>query len=167
MSIMFKTTDEEVLNLATIMVAMKDAGLDHAFIVKASELARTDQGTYDLMALWLSAAPDAGERDEIVADIQDSLDDYADAPQEPTQKPYIKYDRLEDVAQRVMSEKAKLRQLIDRHGGVSAVAAKCGIPQPSLSRMLNSASIPRRSTLYKIANALGLSEEDVVVEWSR
>ena len=164
MSIMFKTTDEEVLNLASIMVAMKDAGLDHGFIVKATDLARTDQGTYDLMALWLNAAGDASERDEIVADIQDSLDDCADAPQEPTQ---IKYDRLEDVAQRVMAEKAKLRQLIDRHGGVSAVAAKCGIPQPSLSRMLNSASIPRRSTLYKIANALGLWEEDVVVEWSR
>lgn len=164
---LFKTTAEQVLNLASIMVEMKNAGLDHDFIVKGSELARTDQGIYDLMALWMGAAGDPAERDEIVADIQESVDDYADAPQAPLHKPYIKYDRLDDVAQRVIAEKGRLRQIIDRHGGVSAVAQKSGIPQPSLSRMLNSPSIPRRSTLYKIANALDLSEEEIVMEWSR
>lgn len=167
MTIPFKTTPDQVLNLASIMVEMKKAGLDHDFIVQASELARVDQGVYDLMALWLAAPGDPAEREEILADIQESLDDYADAPQQPVLKPYIKYDRLEDVTQRVMAEKVKLRQLIDRHGGVSAVAHKSGIPQPSLSRMLNSPSIPRRSTLYKIANALNLSEEDIVMEWIR
>lgn len=167
MTIPFKTTPDQVLNLASIMVEMKKAGLDHDFIVQASELARVDQGVYDLMALWLAAPGDPAEREEILADIQESLDDYADAPQQPVLKPYIKYDRLEDVTQRVMAEKVKLRQLIDRHGGVSAVAQKSGIPQPSLSRMLNSPSIPRRSTLYKIANALNLSEEDIVMEWIR
>lgn len=104
MTIPFKTTPDQVLNLASIMVEMKNALLDHDFIVKA---------------------------------------------------------------QCVMAEKVKLRQLIDRHGGVSVVAQKSGIPQPSPSRMLNSPSIPRRSTIYKIANALGLSEEDIVMEWTR
>lgn len=85
----FKTTPDQVLNLASIMVGMKDAGLDHELMVKASELARTDQGIYDLMALLLAEA-DASERDEIVADIQESLDDYADAPQEAVHKPYVK-----------------------------------------------------------------------------
>lgn len=78
----FKTTPDQALNLASIMLEMEHAGLDHAFIVKASELARTDQGIYDLMALWLGAEGDATERDEIVADIQESIDDYAAAPQE-------------------------------------------------------------------------------------
>ena len=119
------------------------------------------------MALWLDAEADPSERDEIVADIQESIDDYADAPPEPVHKPYIKYNRLDDVANRMMTEKAKLRRIIDQHGGISAVAKKAGIPQPSLSRMLSSPSIPRRSTLYKIANALQLSEEDIVMEWSR
>jgi DNA-binding phage protein len=167
MTIPFKTTSDQVLNLAWIMVEMKNAGLDHHFIVTASELARVDQGVYDLMALWLATSGDPAEREEILADIQESLDDYADAPSQPVRKPYITYNQLEDVAQRVMAEKVKLRQLIDRHGGVSAVAQKSGIPQPSLSRMLNSPSIPRRSTLYKIANALDLSEEDIVMEWIR
>lgn len=163
----FKTTPEQIVNLASIVIAMVNAGLDQAFVAAASELARTDQGVYDLMELWMASEDDEAERDEIVADIQESLDDYADAPQQPVQKPYIKYDRLGDVAQKVMAEKAKLRALIDRHGGVSAVAQRSGIPQPSLSRMLSSPSIPRRTTLYKIANALGLSEEEIVTEWSR
>lgn len=163
----FKTTPEQVLTLASIMVEMQTSGLEHEFIVKASELARVDQGVYDLMSLWSATESDPAERNEIVAELQESIDDYNDAPAEPLHKPYIKYDRLHDVAQRVMTEKAKLRQIIDRHGGVSAVAQKTGIPQPSLSRMLNSSSIPRRSTLYRIANALGLSEEDIALEWTR
>jgi len=163
----FKTTPEQVLKLASITVEMVNAGLAHRFIFEASELARVDQGVYDLMALWLVVADDDAERDEIVADIQESIDDYRDAPTQPQEKPYIGYDKLDDVATRVVAEKAKLRQLIDRHGGVSAVAQKSGIPQPSLSRMLNSASIPRRSTLYKIANALGLPETEIVTDWSR
>lgn len=163
----FKTTAEQVMKLASIMVEMERAGLDSNFIVAASELARTDQGVYDLMALWLDTAGDATERGEIVADVQESIDDYQDAPSAPLKKPYINFDKLDDVAQQVMAKKAKLRDIIDRHGGVSAVAQKTGIPQPSLSRMLNSPSIPRRSTLYRIADALDLPETDIVTEWSR
>ena len=163
----FRTTPEQIMTLATIMVKMEKTGLDRNFIVEASELARSDQGVYDLMALWLDAATDAAERDEIVADIQESLDDYRDAPQTPQKRPDIKYDQLDDVAKRVMAEKEKLRRVIDQHGGVSAVAQKCGIPQPSLSRMLNSPSVPRRSTLYRIANALDLSEPEIALEWTR
>ena len=162
----FKTTPKQVMKLASIMVEMEAAGLGRNFIVAASELARTDQGVFDLMALWHGTEDDA-EREEIVGDIQESLDDYRDAPQAPLKKPYIKFEKLGDVAQQVMAKKAKLREIIDRHGGVSAVAQKTGIPQPSLSRMLNSPSMPRRSTLYRIANALNLPETDIVSEWSR
>lgn len=103
----------------------------------------------------------------IIADIQDLLDDYRDAPKQPLQKPYIRFDQLDDVTQRILKEKTALRQLIDQHGGVTAVAQKAGIPQPSLSRLLNSASMPRRSTLYKIANALDLPETAIAFEWTR
>jgi DNA invertase Pin-like site-specific DNA recombinase len=164
--ILFKTTPDQVMRLASIMVEMKATGIDSNFVVAASELARSDQGVFDLMALW-AASRDAIERDEIVADIQESIDDYQDAPASPLKKPYIKFDKLDHVARQVVAKKAKLREIIDRHGGVSAVALKTGIPQPSLSRMLNSPSIPRRSTLYRIANALDLPETEIVTEWSR
>jgi len=163
----FKTTAEQVLKLASIMIEMERSGLDRDFIVAAGELARTDQGLYDLMQLWVDSTADAGERDEIIADIQESIDDYREAPATPYEKPYIHFDRLGEVAEQVMAKKAKLREIIDRHGGISAVAKKTGIPQPSLSRMLNSPSIPRKSTLYRIATALKLPESDIVTEWSR
>jgi DNA-binding phage protein len=163
----FKTTPEQVINLAGIVTEMNRNGLSRDFIVEASELARSDQGVFDLMSLWLDAGEDPGARSEIVADIQESIDDYQDAPQAPVKKPYVGYSTLDALVTEILKEKAKLRLLVDRHGGVSAVAQKSGIPQPSLSRMLNSASMPRRSTLYKIANALDLSESDIVAEWTR
>ncbi|MBL9109028.1 MAG: helix-turn-helix transcriptional regulator [Myxococcales bacterium] len=163
----FKTTPEQIMNLASIVVEMKAAGVDPKFIVNVFELARTDQGVYDLMAMWLAAKNEPAERTEVVADLQEALDDYQDAPTTPLEKPYIKFDKLGDVARQVVEHKKRLRNLIDRNGGVSSVAHKCGIPQPSLSRMLNSASMPRRSTLYKIANALNVEESEIVTEWSR
>jgi DNA-binding phage protein len=72
-----------------------------------------------------------------------------------------------DIATQVVAFKERLRDTIDKDGGVSLDAQKSGIPQPSLSRILNSPSMPRRSTLYKIANVLSLEEAAVVSEWSR
>jgi DNA-binding phage protein len=71
------------------------------------------------------------------------------------------------VVDDIANFKVKLKDIIDRHGGVVAVSKKIGMPQPSLSRMLNSGTMPRRSTLYKIAKALDLSETDIAGEWIR
>lgn len=165
-TIPFRTTTDQVIELAGIVVAMEGEALPRVFIAAAYELARTDQGVFDLMALWRDAT-DSKERAEIVADLQDSLSDYDDAPAKPLQKPYIKFESLDDIANRVVAYKKHLRDLIDKNGGVSAVAERSGIPQPSLSRMLNSASMPRRSTLYKIANAIDAPESEIVTEWAR
>ena len=165
MTIPHKTTPEQIVQLATIVVEMDHSGLDREFIVAADELGRTDQGVFDLMALWLEA--EHSDRDEIVADIQDAIDDYSDAPQTPQHRPKVPFADLGAVADNVRRFKDRLRATIDSQGGVSAVARLSGIPQPSLSRMLNSASMPRRTTLFKIANALGLPEKEIVAEWVR
>jgi len=39
----FRATFEQILELAAIMVAMAKVGLDHEFIVEASDLARTER----------------------------------------------------------------------------------------------------------------------------
>jgi transcriptional regulator with XRE-family HTH domain len=162
----FQTTPDQLIELASHVTAMKKAGLDAAFIAEAFDLARVDQGVFDLMALW-SEVDSKKERDEIVADIRDVLDDYLEAPRSPEHKPYIPFDELNGVASSIQDHKKRLRALIDRNGGVSEVARRSGIPQPSLSRMLKSGSMPRRTTLYRIANALGLSESDVFGDWIR
>ena len=39
------------------------------------------------------------------------------------------------------------------------------MPQPPLSRLLSSAGMPRRTTLYRIANELGVREAEMVTDW--
>lgn len=163
----FPTTSEQKLQLAHHMMEMQRAGLGDEFIVNASELARMDQGIYDLFELWSQSAGNQNERDQIIADIQDLVDEHRDAPKEPEKKPYIGFDQLDNVAKRILAEKATLRKLIDKHGGVSVVAEKTGIPQPSLSRMLNTPSIPRRKTLNKIAIALDEPETEIAFDFTR
>lgn len=163
----FKTTLDQVFALTGIMSKMRDAGVDPAFILEAQDLARTDQGVFDLMELWAELPDGDPERNECIADIQDLIEDDRDAPDQPLQKPKIRYDELDRVVESIVAGKERLRVIIDKHGGVSAVARKAGIPQPSLSRMLSDGSMPRRTTLYKIAEALDLSEADIVQEWTR
>lgn len=163
----FKTTDEQVVQLAAIATRMKTAGLTDHFIAQSLEIGRLDQGVFDLMALW-DEATTVEDRDETVADIQESIDDFEDRHGgDSTKKPYVRFKDFDDITSRIREHKQKLRILIENHGGVSEVARKSGIPQPSLSRLLNSTSMPRRSTLHRIANALNLSEADVVTEWTR
>jgi hypothetical protein len=72
----FKTTPQQITKLASITAEMERVGLTRELIVAASELARTDQGVYDLMALWMDADGDPAEREEIVADLRASIDDH-------------------------------------------------------------------------------------------
>lgn len=62
------------MDIANIIITMKEAGIDLNFIIEASEVAKTDQGVYELMEMWLTSSEN--ERLEIIGDIQDSLDDY-------------------------------------------------------------------------------------------
>jgi len=164
MTLPFQTTHEQIIRLAEIVTAMNRASLDLRFVAACSELARTDQGVFELMELWHDADSE-GDRAETLADLQDLIDEAADLPSHPTEKPYVPFNGLDAVAATVMEQKKRLRELIDKHGGVTAVARKIGMPQPSLSRLLNSASMPRRTTLYRIANGLGVPESEVVGEW--
>jgi DNA-binding phage protein len=145
---------------------MAESGLPAPFIAAAMDLAWQEQGAYELMELWSERKP-GKERDEIVADLQEAVEDWAEAPPNPALKPRVAFDQLGGIVRSVAAHKRRLRELIDRHGGVSAVARKSGIPQPSLSRLLSSASMPRRSTLYRIANALGVEESEIVTKWVR
>jgi hypothetical protein len=73
----FKTTAEQILNLPSITAEMTVAGVEPEFIVNVCELARTDQGVYDLMEMWSAAKSGSPEREELLDDLQDALDDYA------------------------------------------------------------------------------------------
>lgn len=77
----------------------------------------------------------------------------------------MRFDGLESIAKNIEGFKKGLRRLVDRNGGINELVKKTGIPQPSLSRFFSSQSMPRRTTLYKIADALGLSEDQIITDW--
>lgn len=140
--------------------AMQESGIDVQFILDVLNYVSADhRGVFELMALWSEADNDA-DRDAAVADLHDLLEDLSHKGP-PTEKPKIKPGELPKLIDGIKTYKAKLRNLIDSRGGITKVSELCGIPQPSLSRMLNSASMPRKTTLYKIAAALGLPESEI------
>ena len=143
---------------------MNQSGLPHKFIAAAVQTAFEFEGVYNLMKMWVDEE-DQKERDEIVADIQDLIEDCAQ--NEKVEGVYVRFDDLETIAKDVRKFKDNLRMAVDQNGGLKKLAELTGIPQPSLSRFFGSATMPRRTTLLKIARALNLSQIEIATEWSR
>jgi transcriptional regulator with XRE-family HTH domain len=160
----FQTTDIQKVRLYEIAAEMKKCGLSAHFIASAVEFAKIYEGGFDLFELW-SSEESTDERDLIIADLQHEVEEWEDQVQSVVKKPYVSFDHLDFIGKDVRGFKDRLKSSIDKWGGVSKLAKETGIPQPSLSRMLGSNSMPRRTTIYKIANALGLSEKEIITEW--
>jgi len=97
--------------------------------------------------------PQQSERDEIIADIQELVEDYnqKELVEDYNQKEwveavYVRFDDLETIGKDIRAFKDNLRALVDKHGGLTQLAQKIEVPQPSLSRFFNSGSMPRRNT---------------------
>ena len=148
------------MELMQIGIQMHKAGLSNKFVTDAVETAFEFEGVYDLMKMWTEEEI-LSERDEIVADIQDLINDCAQ--KEKVENVYIKFDDLEGIAKNIRGFKDSLRLKVDGLGGIGELSKKTGIPQPSLSRFFNSASIPHRATLLKIARALGISQIEIAL----
>ncbi|HAZ12947.1 MAG: hypothetical protein A2X86_09165 [Bdellovibrionales bacterium GWA2_49_15] len=161
----YQTNDKQKVQIYGIASLMKQNGLSDKFIANAVEIGLYYEGAYDLFELWAQET-EQKERDQIIADLQEEIDEYKEQPKEPVKKPYIKYSDLELIAKNVQSFKAHLKTLVDQWGGITNLSRVTGIPQPSLSRFFNSPSMPRRTTLYKIAEALNLSEKEIISEWA-
>lgn len=154
-------TPVDRLEIFKIATAMDQLGLPAEFIAKVAMLAQEDEGVFELMVMWSQEE----ERDSAVEAMQELVEDHEN--EGPTERPYVRFDDLETIAGDVVAFKARLRDKVDEWGGVSQLSRATGIPQPSLSRFFGSSSMPRRTTLYKIAKAMNLSEADIATEWTR
>jgi DNA-binding phage protein len=143
---------------------MNQAGLPKEFIAAAVGTAFEFEGVYDLLKMW-ACESDTEEQSEIISDIQELIDDCGQ--HEKIEEVYVRFDDLDTIANNVRSFKDNLRSLVDQNGGLKNLSELTGIPQPSLSRFFNSATMPRRTTLHKIAKALKLNQIQVATEWSR
>lgn len=148
--------DTKEIHLFSIATDMKKTGLlsDH-FIVSAVHAAFKYEGVMDLMELWENEK-NVKERDEIIADIQEILDD--SVQKDVTNITTIRFNDLDMVSKNIRAFKDSLLSKVMEQGGVSRLAELTGIPQPSLSRFFNTNTVPRRSTLLKIAKALNMDE---------
>lgn len=144
-------------NLSSIVVEMVQTGLPAAFALRVLELSRESEGVEDLLHLWWEA-PNVEERRELEADLQGMIEDR----DPPTDSFPVNSAEDGDRLLRVRSEhKEYLRWLVEKHGGVSRVARLAEMPQPSLSRLLNSMSEPRLTTLSRLAKAMGLAPSEL------
>jgi transcriptional regulator with XRE-family HTH domain len=162
------TSAAQFQRIAEILASMRAAGLPEVFLDQLATFARESAPLVQMMEVWAGGEP-GDDRDDTVVHLQAMIDELEDAAAGANgSRTRIPFEKLEsEVLLSVQDHKRRLRELIDRHGGVSAVARKAGIPQPSLSRMLNDGSRPRRATLYKIAAAIDVDESDVVGEYVR
>lgn len=152
------------IELFSIAVQMKKAGLPESFIVSAVQVALEFEGVSDLMHLW-GKEKDKKEKNEIISDIQDMID--ACGQKEKSEEIYVKFNDLDAIAKNIRAFKDSLYQEVMARGGISKLSELTGIPQPSLSRFFNSNAMPRRSTVLKIAKALKIDEIKIDILWSK
>lgn len=160
------TTDpknhERVYRIAAEMI---HKGLPPKFVQRAQTLALEYEGAFDLMVLWNEEADDE-EKKKIICDLEEHIEDIRDHVQEKTRtRPKINFDDIATIGKDILQFKKRLRAIVDSNGGVPALSQKIGMSEPSLYRFFNSPSIPRRTTLYRIANALELEEKDIATEY--
>jgi DNA-binding phage protein len=139
---------------------MVDAGLPYAFVLAATQLGLKSKPVEALMTMWAEEGEPA-EQDAIIADIQELIDDHA-----PKLAPRaIKLTDLDAISENVQAFKDRLRLVVESKGGITKLSEMTKIPQPSLSRFFNSGAMPRRTTLLKIQQALGLDQIDLDARW--
>jgi DNA-binding phage protein len=160
----FHLTPKQDVALFRIAQKMESAGLSADFISSAVKTALHYEGVADLIVLWANEDSRA-ERDEIIADIQDLINDCKQASIEEYR--FIKLNDLEQVKQHIREFKDELLKIVNEKGGISWLAKLTHIPQPSLSRFFNSNSMPRRQTLLTIADALKLDAIKINTPWAR
>src|SRR5438477_12996991 len=84
--------------LFPIINAMHKEGLPGKFIFAVANLAVQDDAIYELVSLWFDEE-DKSERQEIIADLQDHIDDDRELPRggSPIEMPKISFEDLDTV----------------------------------------------------------------------
>jgi DNA-binding phage protein len=159
MAIRDMTSPETDVFVSLIKVSNKmlAAGLPRRFVFDAFRLGTETEGGFDLMMQWAEEESDEELKAEIVSDIQDLIDEGGSPVGVRIYESgaSIRIDDLDAIAKDIVRFKSHLRRLVDQAGGVTWLAGVTGIPQSSLSRFFSSGAMPRRSTLLRIADAVG------------
>ena len=159
----FTTKPEQKAELFQIASKMLEEDISNTFVVDAFNLAEKFEGAFDLMKLW--AEEDSEERLEILADLQEEIDCWKESRNRVFSAPKINFVDFDKNINSILTYKKRLKEIVEQWGGISKLSRASGIPQPSLSRFFNSGSMPRNTTLYRIADALTEQREQESNGW--
>lgn len=149
-----KVEIEEKNEIISILKNLIEKGYSKVFIYDCLIYSRKHESMYELLQIW-NQSNDENEKDEIIANLQDMIDDCQYVPKEPIE---IDLSDIDNISKNLRAFKDALSIIINEKGGIKILSEKTGIPQPSISRLLNTYSIPQRVTLLKIKNALGIDK---------
>lgn len=158
-----KVESNEKIEIISIFKNLIEHNYSNEFIYDCLIYSRKHESMYELLQIW-NKSNDDKEKDEIIANIQDMIDDCQYVSEKPIE---INLNDIDSISKNLRAFKDKLSIIVNEKGGIKILSEKTGIPQPSISRLLNSYSIPQRVTLLKIKNALGIDTiylEDNVVK---
>lgn len=153
--------DEEKEQYFDILLKMKKNGLSSIFIFDAFTFSFENEGIMDLIKLW-NQETDENECDEIIADIQDLINDCKIGKKIVS---HVNLNDLDSISKNIRQFKDSLLEVVNINGGIKNLSEKTGIPQASLSRFFNTESMPQRATLLKIKKALGINKLDLDPTW--
>jgi hypothetical protein len=96
--------DECQVHSYSIGIEMQKAGLPDSFIVAAVTTASEYEGVFELLQMW-SAESDQAERDAIVYDLQERIDDCA---QPEKVEGIVRFDDLDQIAADIRKFKVQI-----------------------------------------------------------
>jgi hypothetical protein len=156
---------DEIVTVCKIASDMAKAKLPSEFIAKAVQVAWESKSGFDILMLWQDA--DTQEfKDRVVMLLEKFFEDLEDFESTKIYESQVKsVQELDELTQKIMDYKKWLRSVMDKWGGVSKLAKTIGVSQPSMSDFFLSASVPKKVTVDKIANALHLNDENMYPNW--
>lgn len=166
---MTETQRNKITEIINSINVLRERHYSMAFCRDILKLSFRSEGVEDLLRTLGECSAD--ERDEIVCDLVDHLDDDSRELSFMTLKSFndaLRNGDIEALAEANQLRKSVLRNIVLINGGVGVVAELSGIPFPYLEkRMLSGGSILRRNLVTKLVGSLNLNPEDYVFPWMR
>lgn len=133
---------------------MRQCGLPDKFVSDAINTALEYEGVAELICLW-AEEESAEEKDEIIADIQELVDDCSITHIRNYNKNLM--DNFKELQKQLDTLRQRILLNIHEIGGILELSKRTQIPTAYLDRLLNTNSIPRQPSLLKITKALDLN----------
>lgn len=155
-TVTIEDSPELQMNICSLIASLRSVNELDLAMKTFSELPTT-QGAIEFL---LSFVTELGNKNPTTQDFYGTIHKPLDKPiRQPVA--VIGLNNLHEIRSHLRAFKKELRNLIKQRTNISVMAKDIGIPQSSLSRILNSDNLPRRSTIIKIFEALRIKEIEI------